>query len=168
MRRRIPGDKAKNGTAHRVPLTPSALALLQQRRAEHDRILAAREKRGDTTSAPLVYVLDGARGKKQHRESARVFGLPDFRGHDLRRTVASFMRAAGSSRFPIAYVLNHRSVTRSSVTAIYDRYSYDAEKRAALAWWDAKLAAIVAGKDDAGKLLPFAAAAGATTDTAAG
>src|SRR5262245_57025860 len=30
------------------------------------------------------------------------------------------------------HVLNHRSVTHSTVTAIYDRYRYDKEKRAAL------------------------------------
>jgi hypothetical protein len=32
-------------------------------------------------------------------------------------------------------VLNHRSVTHSTVTAIYDRYRYDKEKRAALDTW---------------------------------
>jgi hypothetical protein len=32
------------------------------------------------------------------------------------------MGEAGVDRFHIAHVLNHRSVTHSSVTAIYDRY----------------------------------------------
>jgi integrase len=52
-----------------------------------------------------------------------------FRAHDLRRTVASYMGEAGVDRFHIALVLNHRSVTHNSVTAIYDRYRYDKEKR---------------------------------------
>jgi hypothetical protein len=42
------------------------------------------------------------------------------------------MGEAGVDRFHIAHVLNHRSVTHSTVTAIYDRYRYDKEKRAAL------------------------------------
>jgi hypothetical protein len=40
-------------------------------------------------------------------------------------------------------VLNHRSVTHSTVTAIYDRYRYDKEKRAALEKWTEVLTGIV-------------------------
>jgi hypothetical protein len=54
-----------------------------------------------------------------------------FRAHDLRRTVASYMGEAGVDRFHIALVLNHRSVTHNSVTAIYDRYRYDRKNEGA-------------------------------------
>ena len=50
---------------------------------------------------------------------------------------------AGVDRFHIAHVLNHRSVTHSTVTAIYDRYRYDKEKRAALEKWAEVLSRIV-------------------------
>jgi hypothetical protein len=40
-------------------------------------------------------------------------------------------------------VLNHRSVTHSTVTAIYDRYRYDKEKRAVLEKWAEVLSGIV-------------------------
>jgi hypothetical protein len=53
------------------------------------------------------------------------------------------MGEAGVDRFHIAHVLNHRSVTHSTVTAIYDRYRYDREKRAALEKWAEVLAGIV-------------------------
>jgi hypothetical protein len=53
------------------------------------------------------------------------------------------MGEAGVDRFHIAHVLNHRSVTHSTVTAIYDRYRYDKEKRAALEKWAEVLAGIV-------------------------
>lgn len=46
-------------------------------------------------------------------------------------------------RFHIAHLLNHRSVTHSTVTAIYDRYRYDKEKRAALETWSGVLGGIV-------------------------
>ena len=58
-----------------------------------------------------------------------------FRAHDLRRTAASYMGEAGVDRFHIAHVLNHLSVTHNTVTAIYDRYRYDKEKRATLEKW---------------------------------
>jgi hypothetical protein len=67
----------------------------------------------------------------------------DFRAHDLRRTAASYMGEAGVDRFHIAHVLNHRSVTHSTVTAIYDRYRYDKEKRAGLEKWAEVLSGIV-------------------------
>ena len=69
-----------------------------------------------------------------------------FRAHDLRRTAASYMAEAGIDRMYIAHVLNHRSVTRSSVTAIYDRYHYDKEKRTALETWARELERVVEGK----------------------
>ena len=53
------------------------------------------------------------------------------------------MGESGVDRFHIAHVLNHRSVTHSTVTAIYDRYRYDKEKRTALEKWASVLKEIV-------------------------
>jgi hypothetical protein len=53
------------------------------------------------------------------------------------------MGEAGVDRFHIAHVLNHCSVTHSTVTAIYDRYRYDKEKRVALEKWAEVLSGIV-------------------------
>lgn len=150
----IPSERSKNRLPHRVPLTPTAIALLRERRAEADRLLTAREARGDTDSAPIVYVLDGARGKRQQAEAAATFTVEDFRGHDLRRTAASLMAGGGIPRLTISKILNH---VERHITAVYDRHSYDPEKRAALAWWDTKLTAILDDTQDAGKLLAFAA-----------
>jgi hypothetical protein len=49
----------------------------------------------------------------------------------------------------LALVLNHRSVTHCTVTAIYDRYRYDKEKRAALERWARLLEQIVRPDSDA-------------------
>ena len=51
-----------------------------------------------------------------------------FRGHDLRRTAASLMVGAGVPRLVVSKILNH---VETGVTAVYDRHSYDLEKRAA-------------------------------------
>ena len=55
-------------------------------------------------------------------------------------------------RLHVAKVLNH---AERVVTAVYDRHSYDPEKRVALESWAGTLAAILARKD-VGKVVPFA------------
>ena len=141
----MPAGVSKNRLAHRVPLSRTAVTLIEALR---------------TAAMDTVFVLGaasrtkgaGARGKRQQSEAAATFTVPDFRGHDLRRTAASMMASGGIPRLTISKILNH---VERSVTAVYDRHSYDAEKRAALDWWDAKLRAILNSQDSA-NVLPFA------------
>jgi hypothetical protein len=51
------------------------------------------------------------------------------------------------TRLVVAKILNH---VESSVTAIYDRHSYDAEKRRALAPWGDRLDTILAAETQVG------------------
>jgi integrase len=74
------------------------------------------------------------------------------RPHDFRRTAATMMTSAGIPRLVVAKVLNHVSAD-AGVTAIYDRHSYDAEKRQALETWARALDAIVRPKKAASKVL---------------
>jgi integrase len=67
-------------------------------------------------------------------------GTEDFTSHDLRRTAATHMAAMGVPRLVIAKILNHAD---QAVTAIYDRHSYDKEKREALDAWGEKLEGLV-------------------------
>ena len=59
-------------------------------------------------------------------------GIKDFTAHDLRRTAASLMTQMGIRRLIVSKILNH---VEPGVTAIYDRYGYDREKREALEAW---------------------------------
>ncbi len=64
--------------------------------------------------------------------------------HDLRRTAASRMTGdLGVNRLTVSKILNH---VESGVTAVYDRHSYDAEKRQALEAWGRRLEQILAGE----------------------
>jgi len=141
----IPAGASKNKLAHRVPLNETATKvlapLLSDEDEPSDHVLGARARRPGK----------GARGKRQQSEAAATFGVDDFRGHDLRRTAASIMASGGIPRLSISKILNH---VERSVTAVYDRHTYDAEKAAALAWWDRKLAAIL--KKKGASVLPFA------------
>jgi integrase len=123
----IPATVAKNKLSHRVPLAPTVVDLLKALpRTKHTK-----------------YVLDGARGKRQQAEAAATFGIPDFKGHDLRRTAASLMAGSGTPRLVISKILNH---VETGVTAVYDRHSYDAEKKIALDQWARTLDGILTKK----------------------
>ncbi|MEO8480635.1 MAG: tyrosine-type recombinase/integrase [Acidobacteriota bacterium] len=136
----IPSSGTKNKLAHRVPLSGPAVSLLAAMLAEAD--------------AAETFVLAGARGKRQQAEACALFKVDDFRGHDLRRTAASYMASGGIPRLTIAKILNH---VERSVTAVYDRHSYDPEKRSALEWWSVRLLATLSD-DERGKVLPFVGA----------
>ena len=77
----------------------------------------------------------------------------EFRGYDLRRTAASLMVGAGVPRLVVSKILNH---VETGVAAVYDRHSYDLEKRAALDFWGKRLEQIASGKRS-GSVLAFAA-----------
>jgi integrase len=152
----IPREKTKNGKAHRVPLTARALELLQE---------AKRDSPGDN---PWVFAGNmganvAARAKKA-AANLRAAGAVsfEFHRHDLRRTAATGMATAGVFPGIIGYVLNHSDGNSSRVTAIYNRYDYDKEKRTALETWGRRINAIVSGKTEA-RVVPFKAAAGASS-----
>jgi integrase len=125
----IPGTATKNGQAHRVPL--GALAV---------QTLAALPP----PPAGVPWVLWSPRRPGHHLIGTRKAFLRMLAGsglpctpHDLRRTAASHMASLGITRLVIAKLLNHAD---GSVTAVYERHSYDREKREAITLWHAYLA----------------------------
>ena len=54
------------------------------------------------------------------------------------------MASGGVPRFVISRILNHSA--EKDITSVYDRYSYDAEKRAAMEFWNRQLSAILNGR----------------------
>jgi len=75
-----------------------------------------------------------------------------FRGHDLRRTVATGMAESGVPVQVIARVLNHIDGSPRAAKA-YDRHPYDAEKLRALQTWERRLDHILTGTTSA--VVPF-------------
>jgi integrase len=133
----IPAEKAKNGMPHRVPLSPLALAVLAEIEATAGKRqwLFPSPRAGRPISGPAV---DHAM-----RNNRDLLDTGDATPHDLRRTAASHMTSIGISRLVVSKILNH---AEPGVTAVYDRHSYDAEKRAALTAWSARLEEIIGGK----------------------
>ena len=132
----IPELFTKNGKPHRVPLVDPAIAIIRVHEPE----------RNVAGGPPYVFAVrnDASivdRAKKASGAIARVLRI-DFRGHDLRRTAATRMAAAGVPRDHISRVLNHAE-GGPRATRIYDRHSYDKEKRTALETWARELREIV-------------------------
>ncbi len=128
----IPAEVSKNGLAHGVPLSQQARALLA-------------ELRPKTGFSPWVF--ESQRKPGTHISAVQKAGYRiakaadiEFVPHDLRRTAATFMTSMGISRLVVSKILNH---VETGVTAIYDRHSYDEEKREALERWGRTLAGIV-------------------------
>ena len=121
----IPPERSKNGLAHRVPLSSQAVRILKGLKAE---------AKNDAT-----WVFPSTRKTGPHIDHAQKAieriverSQVEFRGHDLRRTAASLMVGAGVPRLVVSKILNH---VETGVTAVYDRHSYELEKRAALDFW---------------------------------
>jgi integrase len=159
----MPASRVKNGRPHRVFLTAEAVTILTDLQGWYERRIAeinpgrAKKHKEPMTMSEWVFPSPRAaepvawiqKAAQRIRESSGV----EFRPHDLRRTAASLMTGSGTSRDILKKVLNH--VDRD-VTAIYDRYSYDAEKRKALNAWGRQLQRVLtATKDET--VVPFPA-----------
>jgi integrase len=133
----IPAEKSKNGFPHRVPLSSLAIEILNElkKMIGDSQWLFPSPREGQHIAETSV---DHA-----VRVNAEHFGIAHFTPHDLRRTTASMMTASGIQRLTVSKILNH---VESGVTAVYDRHSYDKEKRQALNAWSHQLESFLTGK----------------------
>jgi integrase len=116
---RIP--QTKNGTSHRVPLSPQALALLDF-------------VGPPWPSAPLFPNTHGGALLNWHRETQVVHKdshTQSWHRHDLRRTGATFLGELGVDPHVIEAALNHTAV-HSSLASLYNQARYLPQVRQAL------------------------------------
>ena len=142
----IPAAVSKNKLAHRVPLSAPVVELL-------------RELHQKDAGSPWVFPSDGERGHRETIAKAtadfRTASGVDFVPHDLRRSVATHLTGElNVPRLVVSKLLNH---VEPGVTKVYDRASYDREKRAALNSWAARLEQIVSGESARAKVVPLRA-----------
>lgn len=152
----IPRHKAKNDRVHEVQLSDAALSILRDlprndcadfvftntgetpvsgfsksKRRLVDAMLTERRR-------SLGLPEDDAQLRKTLRLSpgkALPVEIPDWRLHDLRRTAATGMARLNFSPHVVDKVLNHVSGTIRGVAAVYNRFAYLEERRAALEAW---------------------------------
>ncbi len=137
------GSRTKNGQPHTIALSTTAAAII----AKLPRI--ARSALVFTTTGKTPVDRWSHAKISLNEAAARMnngHALPDWRIHDLRRTVATGLQRLGIGLQVVESVLGHISGSRSGIVGIYQRHTYDAEKKAALEAWARHVDAIVSGK----------------------
>jgi len=141
----IPADLAKNKQPHDVPLSDMALQIIEQLKpitGDSPFVFESPRKEGQPIGSIKI--------SKEKIQDDKKKGISDFRPHDLRRTVATYMAKLGVDRTVLGKILNHKGLAGDSqVTAIYDRHSYMKEKRQAMNRWAGHLKQILAGETEA-------------------
>ena len=138
----LPGDRTKNGEPNRIPLNDLALAILDELAGSdawprHGRLFA--------TSRGGAFTGYDKGKKKLDRLVSEDGGepVPNWRLHDLRRTLATGFQRLGV-RFEVTEaVLNHVGGSRAGVAGIYQRHDWKDEKREALALWNDHVSSII-------------------------
>jgi integrase len=90
--------------------------------------------------------ISGFSKAKARLDRASGVGLTDrdeWRVHDIRRSVTTFMAEMGTPPHVVDKLLNHVSGSIRGVAAVYNRHGYTDERRRALDAWAQRLAAIV-------------------------
>jgi integrase len=131
---KLPRGRVKNDSGHEVPLSPQALAIIE----DMPRIAGRGLVFTTTGKTPISGF------SKVKAEIDEASGVEDWTLHDLRRTVASGMARLGVQLPVIEKILNHSSGTFRGVVGVYQRHSFADEKRAALDLWGAHVARLVA------------------------
>lgn len=142
----MPAERTKNKRAHTISLSGAANGILKQISNEGRRYVFGRGDSG----------FGGWNWSKQQLD-ARIAKtdapLAPWTLHDLRRTAATRMAELGVQPHIIEAVLNHASGHKSGVAGIYNRATYDKEKREALNLWAEHVMATVEGRK--AKVLPL-------------
>jgi integrase len=137
---RLARERVKNAEPQAIPLSAAAVAVLAN---------TPRMEGGDfiftTTSTTPV---SGWSRAKQLLDNAATnlndgAALKDWRLHDLRRTVATGLQRLGVELQVIEAVLGHVSGSRAGIVGVYQRHSFEPEKRLALEAWARHIEAIV-------------------------
>lgn len=127
----IPAARSKNGKPHTVHLSAIATEALETvpRVEGRDLVFSGNGTTPASGFSRAKRQLDGA--------MAAALGAPaaDWTFHDLRRTAATGMARLGIAPHVADRVLNHTQGTIRGVAAIYNRFEYIDERRAALEAW---------------------------------
>jgi integrase len=135
----LPSERTKNGRAHVVPLSEPAKAILSKFPRKDREYVFGRDNTG-------FQGWSKAKEKIDARIAEAGKPLAHWTVHDLRRTLATQMAELGIQPHIIEAVLNHVSGHKSGVAGIYNRATYDKEKRDALNLWAEHLLAVIQGK----------------------
>jgi integrase len=130
----LPAERTKNHRTHVVPLSGPATTILGTSNAGGRTCVFGRDDTG---------FCNWSTAKK--RIDAEIGALPHWTPHDIRRSVATHMAELGVHPHIVEAVLNHASGHKGGIAGVYNRATYDKEKREALNLWAEQVTALVEG-----------------------
>lgn len=137
----IPPERTKNKREHFIPRTPQLDGVLSEVKKLHDTLLFP--ARGKDTPfngwSKCRAALDTTITKHNDGQPLAPFVL-----HDLRRTFSTQLASLGTPPHILERLLNHKSGQISGVAAIYNRFQYFDECKAALEAWHEHLVHLLA------------------------
>ncbi len=137
----LPGDRTKNHRAHVVPLSAAAHAIIERQLCRNNReLIFGRGEKPFSGWSNCKERLD-ARIAEASGEPLTHWVL-----HDARRSFATHAGTIGIQPHIVEAVLNHVSGHKAGVAGVYNRATYEPEKRTALERWAEHLTAIVEGR----------------------
>ncbi|MAE86193.1 MAG: hypothetical protein CMB80_25890 [Flammeovirgaceae bacterium] len=145
----VPDENAKNEIFHRVPLNRYALELINEmgsytRASPYIFGISPFHKQKATPDRVDLNVMNHGALSENVIANYGDWGTAHFTPHDLRRTATTTLTGVGVPRFFVKMLLNH--VDDDGATPIYDRYTYDYEKKKAAEAWAFTLDQILSAK----------------------
>jgi integrase len=134
----LPAARSKNGIEHQIPLSDLAVEILKAlpRIDGSDFVLTISGQNAMRSYSAI----------KRRVNSLMPPDMPAWCFHDIRRTAASNMARLGINLPVIEKILNHVSGSFAGIVGVYQRHSYDAEKRSAMQTWARRVEALVTGE----------------------
>jgi integrase len=131
----LPGERAKNGRAHKLPITPLMAEIIYSvpRRVGIDCLFGAR-------GVGFTRWVDGRKALEANVSFSKPWKL-----HDVRRSVATRMCDLDVPPHIVEAVLNHVSGHKRGIGGIYNRSKYEPQVRAAMLMWSDHIAALISG-----------------------
>ena len=133
----IPAANTKNKSEHHVPLSDKAIEILQELRGW------TKEYVFESLVHPGQPIIHPSKAAQRIKKQSGI----DFNAHSLRTTFATRQAGLGTPPQVLSKLLNHKkSGAGSDITALYNRYDYDEEKRLAMQKWSRELHRILTGE----------------------
>jgi integrase len=119
-----------------VPLSDAAVAVLRSTlRLGNGLVFTTTGETAVSGFSKAKSRLDAAMMNAKRAELGKADPIPEWTLHDLRRTAATGMARLNFPPHVVDKVLNHVSGTIRGVAAVYNRFEYLEERRAALEAW---------------------------------
>ena len=126
----LAGDRTKGGQEHTIPLSGAALDIIA----------------GVPHFCPYLFSTNRKRPVSGFSKSKAALDkrapIPEWRTHDLRRTMASGMQKLGVQERVIEAALGHSSASRNGLLRVYQQHDFSIEKREALERWAGHVASV--------------------------